>query len=80
MERTGTFEAHYLVITGYKYDDYLGGGPRYRVRDPALNEFDELPVRDWSSIEFGVTFVGQGLFGWVDIPIPYRAITTPSSG
>jgi hypothetical protein len=57
-------EAHYLVITGYKWDDYQGGGPMYEVWDPASDEYHELRAEAWEDMAYPFASVGA----WVIAP------------
>jgi hypothetical protein len=61
-------EAHYLVVVGYKYDDYLGGGPMLRIWDTADAAYHEMYANDWSGMEYGSSFFGQWVAGWVITP------------
>ena len=44
--------AHYLVITGYKYDDLDGFGPQYRVWDPARDSYFTMRANSFQSMSY----------------------------
>ena len=52
-------EAHYIVITGYKWDDYEGGGPMYQVWDPQSDSYHELRADSWQSMAYLETLASQ---------------------